>query len=634
MNIVAYHLFHKSNLNFDFPSFVNVVPIEYSVGENATIENDNLFSSLINNVDSKIDLVFINASGVDYYANNLSAHIRLAENKYISNAPIILLGDTTLFKVFKRKSAVDKSVLLSNTILFFENYKQLSLKEKESILDDQKVIEFLHISSSFQSDFLEVYSPKNLETKGRHSVANLWGAHRLKNVLGETSSQNNSLLFKYYSKKHSSIEQISEVELSEFQKKINNANILYIDDETDLWKDSLKLLIGEKATLFECPVDSNKSHSDIDIELFVNEVSENDINVVILDLRLLATDNSQRNISDYLSTSILKNIKETHQHVSVVVFTASNKAWNQFQMINNYGADGYYIKESPEFLPSQTYSLDNTKKLMEIIQKACKRSRNLSLYWDIIVAINSSIDKDVQVEDEMKALIKDRLNVVFSLISLEYRRSVYEQKKSDYKAELAFVSLWGLMNLLYELYFEKIECSRSKKNLNLIQNFVPNSLYQSLRKDKVELVKTSFNDQVFFIKDGDNNQKYYLTVSSNGKGKIKFHELHEGKKSDTQRVYLQIGFLIYQLDLESSEKLELIVSLDNLNRFRNKLAIIHGVELEEPILNLAASIDNDEILDKTLELFKLFESIFTAYKKKKTEADKLDELIKRFNTKH
>ena len=286
MNIVAYHLFHKSNLNFDFPSFVNVVPIEYSVGENATIENDNLFSSLINNVDSIIDLVFINASGVDYYANNLSAHIRLSENKYISNAPIILLGDSTLFKVFKRKSTIDKSVLLSNTILFFENYKQLSLKEKESILDDQKVIEFLEFYKYLQSDFLEVYSPKNLETNGRHSVANLWGAHRLKNVLGETSSQNNSLLFKYYSKKHSRIDQINEVELSNFQKKINNAKILYIDDEIELWKDSLRLLIG-KDTLVEEKVDSKKSYSDNDIDKIVNVVSENNINVVILDLRLL-----------------------------------------------------------------------------------------------------------------------------------------------------------------------------------------------------------------------------------------------------------------------------------------------------------------------------------------------------------
>ena len=35
------------------------------------------------------------------------------------------------------------------------------------------------------------------------------------------------------------------------------------------------------------------SYSDTDIELFVNAVSDNDINVVILDLRLLTIDNSQ-----------------------------------------------------------------------------------------------------------------------------------------------------------------------------------------------------------------------------------------------------------------------------------------------------------------------------------------------------
>ena len=301
-------------------------------------------------------------------------------------------------------------------------------------------------------------------------------------------------------------------------------------------------------------------------------------------------------------------------------------------MINEYGADGYYIKESPEFLPSRTYSLENTMKLIATIQKACERSRNLSFYWNKINIINETIQKDETITNAMKSVIKDRMNVVFSLISLEYRRSKYEKEKSDYKAELAFVSLWGLMNLLYELYFKKINYSRSiansRSNLDLIKTVIPASIFNTLEKKHLELVKVNFNDKVFYVTDGlKMPKKTFVSISSGAGGKIKLHDLIEGKQNDASRIYLQISFLIMQLNLDEKKKEDLTISLNELNRFRNKLSIIHGVESEAKILKEAPK-NNREILKKTKDLFNLLESIFTASKKKRSKDDMLSDLKK------
>lgn len=60
--------------------------------------------------------------------------------------------------------------------------------------------------------------------------------------------------------------------------------------------------------------------------------------------------------NEFSGMKILKAIKAANQGIQVIMFTASNKAWNMKALLDA-GADGYYIKESPEFAFPNSYSV-------------------------------------------------------------------------------------------------------------------------------------------------------------------------------------------------------------------------------------------------------------------------------------
>lgn len=69
---------------------------------------------------------------------------------------------------------------------------------------------------------------------------------------------------------------------------------------------------------------------------------------------------------EFSGMKILKAIKEQNKGNQVIMFTASNKAWNMKALLDA-GADGYYIKESPEYVFPASYSDSNARELYDSI---------------------------------------------------------------------------------------------------------------------------------------------------------------------------------------------------------------------------------------------------------------------------
>ena len=291
-------------------------------------------------------------------------------------------------------------------------------------------------------------------------------------------------------------------------------------------------------------------------------------------------------------------------------------------MINTYGADGYYIKESPEFLPSKTYSLENTRKLIDSINDGIRSSKQLKKYWVKINKLTKEIESNDFLSAEMKSLVVKKLNVVFSLLSLEYSRSNFEKENSEYRAELAFVSLWGVLNLIYEFNCTKIlNQNEVKKRL---KGEISNEIIQ---ENNFEIIELKENQEILFIKDVKNDI-YYRTITQKDKN-LKIHILEKCNRSDTQRLVYQVGFVIHMaLDLNYEDKKKLSKDLITLNKFRNTLSVIHGVDLDNPILNNQSQHENNIILDKTFLLLTLIDAILSSKRKKKlTLDDKFKELV-------
>jgi DNA-binding NarL/FixJ family response regulator len=622
-NALCIDLKNDNSKKFDFPNKIEVISLEYKVGENASKLNDELFTDFIKNLNSKLNVILINAISNDYYSNTFVAHVRLSENKNICDVPILLLGDCSFSSVIKRKSAVDKSILLSNRIFFVENYTSLPQSNKDALLDNSEISQFLETYDYLTQDFLNIYTPSNISSTGRHGVSNAWGAYKLGLVLLAQNKTENNLLFKYYAKLHSETNTLDRDELLDFQEKTKDKNVLYIDDEKEIWNSNLKKMMGVSCNLISLNIDyESKDYESICKEI-IEHISGKKIHLVILDLRLTKSDSEiERDVSDYLSTHILKRIKEKHKYLSVIIFTASNKAWNQFQMINNHGADGYYIKESPEFLPSKSYSLENTRKLIESIKDGIKRSQQLEKYWIRINKLTEKIESNADLSPEMKSSGVKNLNVVFSLLSSEYSRTNFEKENSEYRAELAFVSLWGILNLINEFFYTKI--SEQKEVRQKLQGKIPNKI---IEENNFKIIVLKENKEVLFVVN-DNWKKIHYKAIGKQKRKLKINNLVECNQNDTQHLIYQIGFIILNgLDIDDKRKKELEEDLITLNKFRNTLSIIHGVDLDDPILENQAKHENEGILKKTFSLLELVEKILTSpTKKEESLANKLRKL--------
>ena len=120
--------------------------------------------------------------------------------------------------------------------------------------------------------------------------------------------------------------------------------------------------------------------------------------VVFLDLRLLKEEdkgNHISNIEDFTGAKVLKKIKDINRGIQVVIFTASNKVWN-IEKLLKAGANGYYIKESPEYTLNSRFSKDNYDEFIKTI-KTCLSRKPLKNVYSLSCSIRQTITSLTQL---------------------------------------------------------------------------------------------------------------------------------------------------------------------------------------------------------------------------------------------
>jgi len=203
-----------------------------------------------------------------------------------------------------------------------------------------------------------------------HQLANDWGAFRLAKYAGYSLNleKPNSLFFKY-------IDSFTNNELSPDTNTLigvfnESCKALLIDDNADNgWSDILSFILKNKI------IRPGKNNSLDIIRQFDDAMKFNDYinyDVIFLDLRLLKEEdkiNQIDNILDFTGTKVLQKIKRINSGIQVIIFTASNKAWN-IEKLLELGANGYYIKESPEYIHNEVFSKENYNELLVTVRKA------------------------------------------------------------------------------------------------------------------------------------------------------------------------------------------------------------------------------------------------------------------------
>lgn len=349
-----------------------------------------LDKALSNNLDEEFDLIIMpltlsDINPIEYSGIRCAAHIRLDSRFNNSRTPILFVGPDTLEEVLKL-SELGSFLLTPGVFLLNDNsWDQLWGWIRQNIEEKYR------LSDSDYDRFLnrfEVKAPANF-ADDHHSIANLWGATVLcRRITKETmpytagnSEALRSLFFKYVLTKRDISEPGNRSSQNETETLATGKSFLLIDDEADKgWSFALSRylkganhfdVISEKAQDYEDLSDASRT-----------KIEKGNYDIIFLDLRLNGPDEEDIiEPNKFSGMKVLRKIKEINRGTQVIMFTASNKAWN-LKALLDAGADGYYIKQSPEYYTENSIE-NNFISLQETIRYCLKRTFLKTIYKKI-----------------------------------------------------------------------------------------------------------------------------------------------------------------------------------------------------------------------------------------------------------
>lgn len=291
-----------------------------------------------------------------------------------------------------------------------------------------------------------------------HSLANQWGASVMSSFvsggeeLEEIRPIKNRLYFKYITAcsvdnifpgiSESSVSSVSD----SMEIDTRGKRILVIDDEADKgWESVLVKLFksAEEIAFIKEKVPDFKSMTD---EAKIRFLSPWDL--FILDLRLGGDEEEGiYETNDFSGTRVLRLIKGLNRGNQVIMFTASNKAWN-YKALLNAGADGYYIKESPEFKFSRDFSWAN----MNSFKQDVERCFNRGYLRDFFLFKKSIVPEDITGINAKKRQFlyetQNQLNMAFELA---------DGARTEIMHSHAFVSTFQTFELVKNYYSSSVD---------------------------------------------------------------------------------------------------------------------------------------------------------------------------------
>lgn len=330
--------------------------------------------------------VFILDTDADYALfMKMAMHIRLTDTLPGTShlAPIIFVSDSPLEKLVKR-----------------ETYAQIFLTRSSYICRRTEVESQLELvqpidADSFNADFLDkvnIPAPKG----SNHSLANQWGASRLymiisgdkagKDAFKDFQDIHKRLYFKYILHRIPSCTIPPDGGLKYQVRGSSGKHILLIDDEADKgWSKTLTCLLPFAIFTKEDVI----SESVLDYESLTEgarkKIEEGKYDLIILDLRLGGIREDYIVEPEQMSGyKVLQKIKQMNRGTQVIMLTASNKAWNLKTLMNRKsGADGYFVKESPEYEFSDELSAANLRSLIADMER-CLEQGYLRDFWSFV----------------------------------------------------------------------------------------------------------------------------------------------------------------------------------------------------------------------------------------------------------
>lgn len=420
----------------------------FQLGEKGEKEMfDNISSSIPSDTDAIIIDVDSTKTPDACLSYALAIRLSLHEKKSAALAPIIFMSSLTP-DIFKNSPY---STLLQTKGISFETplYTPTAVELMEPLS-----------AKDYHPYFLDLVKVKPNATEGTHSIANQWGADVLERIISGDETENElikrarqSLYFRYVLTL--TLKQETIFDLANNINDVEKANridvldasgkkILLIDDEADKgWKDVIGRILNNSNLITFNQQTADYTHLSEDIK---KEIEKEDADLIFLDLRIngVAEDTDEHiRPYDFSGMKVLKAIKKINPGLQVIMLTASNKAWNMKALVDA-GADGYYIKESPEYAFSAEYSIANANNLVKQIER-CLEKKYLCKIYTGIKKLKSTLDSCGQSQYFCNR-IKNHLNISYILLS---------QAKTKQDFAFAYITLEQIVEVITNEFISK-----------------------------------------------------------------------------------------------------------------------------------------------------------------------------------
>ncbi|MFB9862464.1 hypothetical protein [Rufibacter immobilis] len=338
----------------------------------------------------------------------------------------------------------------------------------------------------YRHRFLDVIKINASETTGKHSIANIWGAFQLAKTTGHINDlagdqkllrSQKDLFFKFIRVQSSAFEFKKEENISERNSKpdLNHSsseiltieasgkNVLYIDDEANKgWSIVLSCLFKEAN--FEVVGRNSKEEFGSFYNRALSKALEIDgegipkWDLILLDLRLNEIedigDSVSKKAESFSGAKLLLEIKSVNKGTQVIMFTASNKAWNMRELMGpELGADGFFIKEAPEYNKDPSFSFRNFESFKQQVGE-CFEKQSLRR----LCVLNYYIKQVLDLQDKLydKTLASKR-KLIRAYLILAYNSAAYFTARHKENALYSFLQYYKIVEVLGKELIEEIK---------------------------------------------------------------------------------------------------------------------------------------------------------------------------------
>jgi len=405
--------------------------------------------------NNQIDKLVIEIGNSPVLSLKIGLHIRLSIDELRDKAliPLLFVSASSLNSIIIESKFYCH--ILASKGAYFSTFDTI-----EKIKLELSAIEGIS-QNEYRTCFLDIIKVTDDEKTGRHSLANIWGAHSMDKAANTDALINNhdfqqnkaKLYFKYVSAFHKlnlfSVKIVGRLNLGK-AKTINAANkkILLIDDEAEKGWETVLRKIFKTSSLEDFVVIKEKVKDYDSLSAgSKNRIENTPFDLYLIDLRLNGKE--EENIlktGDFSGMKILQKIKNDNPGNQVIIFSASNKVWN-LKALLDAGADGYYMKESPEFGFSTEFSEQNYSRFQEDVKSCFKRDFLKKLYGSY-QTILQTIDSLTTYPNDFKAELKNQFQLFWDMIL---------HAKTDIQFANSYVTLYLVIELINNFFIKKVD---------------------------------------------------------------------------------------------------------------------------------------------------------------------------------